>query len=69
MTTSPDTVRSAAVTDQTIASPSSGAIGGVTRTRLRTPRPDIEDEPTPSAQRFLVGLFVAVPLAALVNTG
>jgi stearoyl-CoA desaturase (delta-9 desaturase) len=66
MTTSPDTVRSAAVTDQTIASPSGGAIGGITRTRLRTPRPDFEDEPTSSAQRFLVGLFVAIPLVALV---
>jgi stearoyl-CoA desaturase (Delta-9 desaturase) len=73
MTTFPDTVnvtgaaaaaRSAASTDQAPA-PSAGTIGGVTRTRPRAPRPDLDDEPNSAAQRFLVGLFVAVPLAAL----
>jgi stearoyl-CoA desaturase (Delta-9 desaturase) len=68
MTTSPDTVNvtEAAVTDQTTASPPRGAIGGVTRTQPRGPRPDLDDEPNSAFQRFLVGLFVAVPLAALV---
>src|SRR6516225_2859552 len=71
MTTSPDTVRvtEAAVAGQTkppTASSPGVTIGGGTRTRSRAPRPDIEDEPTSSAQRFLVGLFVAVPLVALI---
>ena len=76
MTTSPDTVhvteaaapaaRPAAFTDQTTASSPGGANGGMARTQARVPRPDIEDEPNSPLQRFLVGLFVAVPLAALV---
>src|SRR6202050_5713921 len=79
MTTSPDTVRPAdtvhqadaasaaqpaALTDQT---PAPGAtLGEATRTQSRTPRPDFADEPTSTFQRFLVGLFVAVPLVALI---
>jgi stearoyl-CoA desaturase (Delta-9 desaturase) len=76
MTTSPDTVnvaeaavsaaRPAAVTDQTTASPPRGATGGIPRTQPRVPRPDLDDKSNPTFQRFLVGLFVAVPLVALV---
>jgi len=73
MTTSPDTVRvtgaasaaqSATLTNRAPAP--GGTLGGATRTQARTPRPDLEDEPNSTFQRFLVGLFVAVPLAALV---
>jgi stearoyl-CoA desaturase (delta-9 desaturase) len=35
-------------------------------TRTRTPRPDIEPEPNSRLDRFLVGLFVAVPLLAVL---
>jgi len=77
MTTSPDTVHGAetttgaqATTADRATPASAGTIGGaVSRTarpQARPPRPDLEDEPMPSAQRFLVGLFVAIPLAALV---
>ena len=34
--------------------------------RTRAPRPDIEPEPDSSLDRFLVGLFVAVPLLAVL---
>jgi stearoyl-CoA desaturase (Delta-9 desaturase) len=34
--------------------------------RTRTPRPDIEPEPDSSLDRFLVGLFVTVPLLAVL---
>jgi stearoyl-CoA desaturase (Delta-9 desaturase) len=34
--------------------------------RARAPRPDIEPEPDSSLDRFLVGLFVAVPLLAVL---
>jgi stearoyl-CoA desaturase (Delta-9 desaturase) len=74
MTTSPDTVnvaeaaasaaRSAAFPAQ--APPPSRTNGGAARTQARAPRPDIEDEPNSAAKRFLVGLFVAVPMVALV---
>src|SRR5258705_337875 len=48
-----------------------GTVGGTvdstaTRTRVRPARPDFEEEQTPGYQRFLVGVFVAVPLVALV---
>jgi stearoyl-CoA desaturase (delta-9 desaturase) len=48
-----------------------GTVGGTvdptaTRTRVRPVRPDFEDEPSSTLQRFLVGVFVAVPFAALV---
>jgi len=33
---------------------------------LEVPRPEIEPEPRPAFERFLVGLFVAVPLLALI---
>jgi stearoyl-CoA desaturase (delta-9 desaturase) len=76
MTTSPDTVNAettittaSAATRQapspTTPSPS-GTVGGTTRTRLRATRSDFQDEPNPLFQRFLVGLFVAIPLAALL---
>jgi stearoyl-CoA desaturase (delta-9 desaturase) len=35
-------------------------------TRTRTPRPDIEPEPDGGLDRFLVGVFVAVPLLAVL---
>jgi stearoyl-CoA desaturase (delta-9 desaturase) len=79
MTTSPDTVNAAeaitmpagpaatAVDQSSPAMPASaGTIGGATRTKPRPARPDLDDEPNSPAQRFLVGLFVAIPLAALV---
>jgi stearoyl-CoA desaturase (Delta-9 desaturase) len=73
MTTSPDTVhqadpvsaaRPAALTDQTPVP--GGTLGEATRTQPRTPRSDFADEGNSTVQRFLVGLFVAVPLVALI---
>ena len=77
MTTSPDTVNAAEATttaDATYANQatpaSAGTTGGtVTATTRPQPRParsDIAEEPNSQLQRFLVGLFVAIPLAALV---
>jgi stearoyl-CoA desaturase (delta-9 desaturase) len=72
MTTSPDTVNvtgAAVTTDPATAlrAPEPGGTGGgATRTERRAPRPDLDEEPTPGLQRFLVGLFVGVPLAALI---
>src|SRR5438270_5612088 len=77
MTTSPDTIHAAeataeaeAITADRATPASAGTIGGTVsrtaRTRARGPRPDLADEPTSSAQRFLVGVFVAIPLVALV---
>jgi stearoyl-CoA desaturase (delta-9 desaturase) len=71
MTTSPDTVHAAEATPADQVTPATaGTIGGTVnataRTRVRPPRPDVEDEPNSPAQRFLVGVFVAIPLAALV---
>ena len=81
MTTSPNTVhaadatiaiaRLATTTADLATSPttpaSAGSIGGTTRTVTRTqPRPDLEEEPTSMFQRVLVGVFVAIPLLALV---
>jgi stearoyl-CoA desaturase (delta-9 desaturase) len=48
-----------------------GTVGGTvdptaTRTRVRPARPDMEEEQTSTFKRFLVGVFVAVPLAALI---
>jgi stearoyl-CoA desaturase (Delta-9 desaturase) len=37
-------------------------------TRTRTPRPDVEPEPSSPFDRFLVGLFVVVPLLAVLAT-
>jgi stearoyl-CoA desaturase (Delta-9 desaturase) len=64
MTTSPDTVSTAAA-ESTIA-PAGQGIGETGRPQVKAPRSDIEDEPTSNFQRFLVGLFVAVPLLALL---
>src|SRR5215468_9860537 len=77
MTTSPDTVHGAETTTGTQATTadratpaSAGSIGGAgsrtARPQARSPRPDMEDEQTSAGQRFLVGLFVAIPLVALV---
>jgi len=71
MTTSPDIVHAAEATPADQVTPASaGTIGGTVnataRTGVRPPRPDVEDEPNSAAQRFLVGVFVAIPLAALV---
>src|SRR2546428_12485016 len=80
MITPPDTVNladattslaqpTATTTDQamppTAAAPA-GAIGEATRTQFRPARSDFEDEPNPAFQRFLVGVFVAIPLVALI---
>jgi stearoyl-CoA desaturase (Delta-9 desaturase) len=76
MTTSPDTINAAEATTGAQATTanqatpgSAGTTGGTVnataRTGLRPARPDMADEQMPPAQRFLVGLFVAVPLAAL----
>ncbi len=40
--------------------------GAGASTRLRAARPDFQDEPTSTFQRVLVGVFVAIPLAALL---
>ncbi len=76
MTTSPDTVSAVEATTAGLAtSPtmpaSAGPVGGTTRTTAtrtqpRPARPDLDDETTPTFQRFLVGVFVAVPLVALI---
>ena len=76
MTTTPDTVNvagtadpaapPAATTEQMTASSPREAAGGAIRSQPRVPRPDFDDEPNSTFQRFLVGLFVAVPLVALV---
>jgi stearoyl-CoA desaturase (Delta-9 desaturase) len=46
-----------------------GTIGGTAsptaRTGFRTARPDLADEPNSPLQRFLVGLFVIIPMLAL----
>ena len=67
MTTSPDTVNRAA--DSTIspaaATPGTGT-GETGRPQVKAPRSDFEDEPNSGFKRFLVGLFVAIPLAALI---
>ena len=76
MTTSPDTVNAVEATttaDATTANQATPASAGTTggtvtataRTQARPPRPDLAEEPNSPGQRFLVGLFVAVPLAAL----
>ncbi len=73
MTTSPDIVhatgaasaaRPSALTDPAPAP--GGTLGEAVRTQPRTPRPDFDDEPNSAFQRFMVGLFVTVPLVALV---
>ena len=46
------------------AAPPTANLDGVARTRA--PRPDIESEPDSGLDRFLVGLFVAVPLLAVL---
>jgi stearoyl-CoA desaturase (Delta-9 desaturase) len=76
MTTSPDTVNAAEATSaparamppatSASARPVGGTTKAATRTQPRPARPDLEDEPSSALQRYLVGLFVAVPLAALV---
>ena len=80
MTSSPDTVQAAgtitgaeATTADRATPASAGTIGGTVsstaRTQPRPPqkvRPDLEDEPNSAGQRFMVGVFVAIPLVALV---
>src|ERR1700729_672766 len=80
MTTSPDTVNAAEAAlapsrpTATTADPATastapapaGPVGGTTRTDPRPARSDFAEEPNSAFQRFLVGLFVAIPLAALV---
>ena len=59
MTTSPDVVNVAEAA-------ASQARPTATTTQPRAARPDVEDEQSTSLQRFLVGVFVAIPLVALV---
>ncbi len=67
MTTSPDTADRAADSTTTPAAATPGAgLGGTGRPQVKTPRSDFDDEQTSTFKRFLVGLFVAIPLAALV---
>jgi stearoyl-CoA desaturase (delta-9 desaturase) len=75
MTTSPDTVNLTGTgttrDSMTSAEPptdqaADGRIGESGRTGVRTVRPDIDDEPTSGFKRFLVGLFVAIPMVALL---
>ncbi len=75
MTTSPETVnpadaqasmdRPAGITTERAPAPGTN-IGGIATTKFRAARPDFDDEPNSPGQRFLVGLFVAVPMVALV---
>jgi len=78
MTASPGTAHAADTTigpARPAATVPAGPIGRTARTTGSTGtqprqaprvRPDVEDEPNSAAQRFLVALFVAIPLAALV---
>jgi stearoyl-CoA desaturase (Delta-9 desaturase) len=81
MTTSPDTVNATAAppaptapaalaSEQTSSPVTGGAVGGTGRSQTaalaRTVRPDFEEAPSSTFQRVLVGVFVAVPLVALV---
>ncbi len=71
MTTTPGTVSRTAelAAESTIMAPVpalDGGAGGTGRRQQRATRPDIDDEPNTPLQRFLVGVFVAVPLAALL---
>ena len=80
MTSSPDTVQAAgtitgaeATTADRATPASAGTIGGTVSSTARTQprpaqkvRPDLEDEPNSAGQRFMVGVFVAIPLVALV---
>jgi stearoyl-CoA desaturase (Delta-9 desaturase) len=59
MTASPETVPDRTIPDRTIPA----AAPTVTR---RTPMPEIEPEPSSVLDRFLVGLFVAIPLLAVL---
>ncbi len=67
----PLTAQLAAPATSPVTPAPAGTVGGTVdptaaRTRVRPARPDFEDEPSSTLQRFLVGVFVAVPLAALV---
>jgi stearoyl-CoA desaturase (Delta-9 desaturase) len=80
MTTSPDTVNAAEVTispaqptvTTTVQASSPTATGagrpveGASRTKFRSAKSEFEDEPSSTFQRVLVGVFVAIPLVALV---
>ena len=80
MTTSPDTVNAAEATTTAEATnanqatpASAGTTGGTVTATARpqprpaqTVRPDLDEEPSSTLQRVLVGVFVAVPLVALV---
>jgi stearoyl-CoA desaturase (delta-9 desaturase) len=76
MTTSPEIVNAAEITTSPAAaaasttgpasSPTAGTLGGATRTQARPVLSEFEEEPSSTFQRVLVGVFVAVPLIALV---
>src|SRR6202453_12152 len=69
MTTSPDTVNAAEVTTSPAQPTATGAgrpVEGASRTQFRSAKSEFEDEPSSTFQRVLVGVFVAIPLVALV---
>jgi stearoyl-CoA desaturase (Delta-9 desaturase) len=76
MTTSPEIVSAAEVTTSPAApavtttgpaaSPTAGTLGAATRTQDRLVLSEFEEEPSSTFQRVLVGVFVGVPLAAVI---
>ena len=56
-----------AITDSVPPGPASPPIAGPAgAARTRTPRPDIEPEPNSPLDRFMIGVFVAIPLLAVL---
>jgi stearoyl-CoA desaturase (Delta-9 desaturase) len=68
MTTTPETVSAAAASTPSAATDGTriSGMGGTDSPQPRAALSDIDDEPNSLFQRFLVGLFVAIPLAALI---
>jgi stearoyl-CoA desaturase (Delta-9 desaturase) len=65
------TAQTAAQATSPVPPAPAGTVGGTvdptaTRTRVRPARPDFAEEKSSEFERFLVGVFVAVPLVALV---
>jgi len=56
-----------ATTDTVPPGPASPPAAGVAGTpRARAPRPDVEPDPNGTLDRFMIGLFVAIPLLAVL---
>src|SRR5579875_2692617 len=66
MTTIPDTVNVTGTGPADRAGRPADPAAPAAPAARRAPRPDVADEPNSAFQRFLVGLFVGVPLAALI---